>query len=409
MKTWNKIFSRLTFLMAFPGIVIFFNISVYFFVYLFLFSQKLKRYARKIPFKFGLGLVLFMIGSVISIIDIPDGVDNPNFFSSLSVLPNYLYWGLLCLFLLRFRELIKYETFLRAVFWGVSVYIPFWFFRENFLIGGMPLVQRTSPNNLAFLMICYAPLAISYVKSNYSKATLYTYTSLILILMLFLERRAGFLLVGLSIFAIFFIKKITFRHLIRTTFAFGLIFLVIKLPPTENLIKTASYDIHQIIYNLEEVRKTDRSYLTRVAMWEKALEIYKEHPISGVGLINFHRVEVDVPGDFEGARFVIHKKSFNSTSAHNSYASALAEGGLALFLPLVLIILTVFSQIFRHIQSISPNFYPIFYSFTGMIIHYSAIVAYVNVYSWFITGMTMVVLAQHADWKSVASTKHGRA
>lgn len=393
--------------MAFPGIVIFFNISVYFFVYLFFYSKKLGSFARKIPFKFSIGIILFMIGSIISVINVPEGFKNPNFFYSASVLPNYLYWGALCLFLLNYRILIRYETLLKAVFWGVTIYIPFWFFRENFL-ASLPVFQKTSQNNLAFLMICYAPLAITYVKSNYSKLTLFSYIILILSLMLFLERRAGFLLVSLSIFAILFIKKISFKNLMQTAFAAILMYSIINLPFTEKQIKSASPDIHQIIFELDEMQKTDRSYLIRVAMWEKAIELYKKYPLSGVGLINFYRVEVAIPGNFEGAKFVVHK-DYNHMSAHNSYAAALGEGGLSLFVPLILIISTILVSIARNIQSIHPRYYPIFYSYIGMIIHYSAIVAYVNVYSWFITGMTMVVLAQHTDRKNGAlNKKYGR-
>ncbi len=398
MEFWKRQFSRITFLMAFPGIVIFFNISIYFFIGLFYYANNnLKAYSRKIPGGILIWSILFMVGSAISIFNMPDELFNSNFTSSLRVLPNYVYWALMILFFVKYRNLVDYSDFQKAVFWGITIYIPFWFIRENFL-PGVPIVQKTSQNNLAFLMICYGSISLSYIKENKGKLWKWIYFIGILLLMLFLQRRAGFLLVFITGVLTIFVKRITIKYFFSYAMIIVIIFLILKIPITEKFIQGASIEIHQIIYKTGDMRKYDRSYLVRVAMWEKAVYLFKEHPFSGVGLTNFYKSKSKIDGNFEGSEYVL-KKDIDHLSAHNSYAAVLAEGGLILFIPWVMILFTVVLGFLKNINHINPKSYPLFYSFIAMIIHYSAITAYVNVYSWFIIAISAVVLAQTQDQK----------
>ena len=400
IKTWQKTFRRLSFLMAFPGIVIVFNISLYFFLFLVATSSRLhKGIKKRVPLIFKITLSFFLVSAFFSVFGVPTGIGSPSFLRSLSVLPNFIYWVLLCFFLIQYREVVDYLVFEKAIFYGVIVYVPFWFIRENFL-QGMPIVQKTSQNNLAFLMICYSPIALGYAKKAYSRLFFAFISTGVLLLMLYLERRAGFVLVGASVFAIYFIKKLSLKGLFPVFLFAGFLFILGQTNIVRSALDSVSPEIHDLMYELEDVRVSDRSYLTRVAMWEKAKIIIEENPLTGVGLVNFHHSDVVLRGDFEGAQYVINKRDFNRLSAHNSYASALGEGGILLFSALVLLIIVNSIGFIGVLDRLHPQLYPLFYGFIGMIFHFTAIVGYLNVYSWFITAMVMVTLTKVWDAKN---------
>lgn len=394
LTSWNKWFDRFTFFMAFPGIILLVNLSMYFFVGLYLISvQKYRKFARKIKTDIPIWAMLFGLGAAISTFRVPDGFGSGNFKNSITVLPNYIYWASLVVFLNRYRSIINYDNIRKLVFYGVTLYIPFWFLRENFF-QGVAIFQKTAANNLAFLMISYSPMAISYVRSKTSLRYAIPYFIGILVLMLFLGRRAGFALVLITGLLTLFVSSVSFGSLFKYGLTFLSCWLVLKLPIVQGSIENANPRVYQLIYERDEMVAEDRSYLTRVAMFEKGMYLFGQHPISGVGLTNFHHSNAVISGNFEGSQYVINKDEINQLSAHNSYVSAISEGGIVLFIPWIFIMLSIIVRFAVNIQRIEPTYYPLFWGYLGMIFHYTSVVGYVNVYSWFIIAICGVVLSR---------------
>lgn len=383
--------------MAFPGILLVVNISFYFIAGLYFKTlRSYKKFSRKLNTGIPFWALLFAVGSIISVLNIPGGWGSANFRLSLSALPNYIYWSLIIVFLNRYRGIIDYQKVKKYIFLGTTLYIPFYFLRENFLTG-IPIFQKTSPNNLAFLMVCYSSVSISYVKANKSMFYTLLYFAGILALMLFLGRRAGFALVLISGLLTILVNKVNLKKAVFYGFGLFTLILISQLPFVEGLVKSANPRIYQLAYQREQLIQEDRSYLTRVAMAEKGIYLFKNYPVSGVGIINFHRTEGVIGGDFTGSRYVVNKAEINELSAHNSYISVLSEGGLVLFIPWIMILLSVLIKFIVNIKKIEHEYYPLFWGFFGMIIHYSSIVGYVNVYSWFLLALCCVILGRKGE------------
>lgn len=399
LKYWKKLNSWVAFLMAFPGIVIFVNLGFYFFVALFFKTKSsLGLFELKLKTAIPLWTSLFGLGALLSVINIPNGLQNENFSFALSALPNYLYWVALVLFYINYRSIVDFEIFQKFVFYGVTSYVPFWLIRENYL-PEIPIFQQSSQNNLAFLMISYSSIALSFCRKRFGLISSILYLIGILLVMFYLGRRAGFVLVLISGLFTLFIDKVEFSAIIKYLIILISFLGILKLNFVSDIIQSNSPRIYQLIYESDEMANEDRSYLTRVAMVEKGMYLFKENPLTGVGLTNFHRTKGVIEGNFEGAEYVINKRTINELSAHNSYISALSEGGLFLFIPWIMLLITIIIKFILNINRIDSKYYPLFWGFFAMIGHYSSIVGYVNVYSWYIIAMCSVILIRTNDNK----------
>jgi hypothetical protein len=66
--------------MAFPGIILLVNISMYFFIALFFkATQKYQQFARRLKTDIPIWAILFAVGAAISVIRVPDGWGSENF------------------------------------------------------------------------------------------------------------------------------------------------------------------------------------------------------------------------------------------------------------------------------------------------------------------------------------------
>ena len=162
----------------------------------------------------------------------------------------------------------------------------------------------------------------------------------------------------------------------------------------KNTIESSSPRIYQLIYESDEMVEQDQSYLFRIAMIEKGLNLFEKYPLTGVGLFNFSNTEGEIEGNFEGAQLIINKDELQSLGAHNSYIAVLSEGGLFMFVPFILLLVTVILKFGFNIYQINFKNYPIFWGCFGMYVHFSSGTGYVNVYSWFMIAICAVVLTR---------------
>jgi O-antigen ligase len=178
-----------------------------------------------------------------------------------------------------------------------------------------------------------------------------------------------------------------------------------NLEIVEQFIFSTNDRVYGFLYDNKNQLLEDRSFLTRKLMIEKALLIFQDHPMTGIGLNNFIGYEVDFIGDFEGSQYVVTKADMNYKSAHNSYASFLAEGGLLLIIPVILLILyNVYHFILKY-SSRNHLFNSFYFSFFAMCIHLYYISALVNVYTWFMIGLVSSISALLNDDTRVSKFK----
>ncbi len=328
--------------------------------------------------------ICFMVGAIISTIYSIDPLN------SIKVLPNYIYWGGLIIFLSSHAKNLNFELIANASFKG-SITITLYYYLQGYL-PDIPILAYVSQNGYAFSMICFTPLFTAHILKSKGKKYALFFLIIAGIIQLTEGRRAGFILVlagGFSTiyFSIFNIKKIIII-LLSVISSMG----ILSLNIVENILKNANERIYGLIYKSNEIRTNDDSYLTRIAMIKKGQSIYNERPYVGVGLNNFSKFEAKIRTDFIGAELVLKKDTINKTSAHNSYVSLLGEGGLFLLVPFIVLILIVFLLLLYNFNELTLIHRSVFFGFILMLIHLYFISALLNIFAWFLIGLTTAVI-----------------
>lgn len=377
---------------AYPNWVLVQNIS--FFILLLFYRTASKHYVRGFTVRSIMSVVatLVFIGATCSVIGGGIKYGEEYFYHSLKLLPNYLYWATTVIFIGNLGlSMLKLQDIYKSFFWGlISLVITF--FLLNPLLSIFPFYNASSDNSFAFLLILFSPMATAYV--HYSKKNL-TYTiAFILFVTLsgFLSgSRSGSLLTlaGSTL-------TLVLETWVKTLVTFFLVLFILIAAPyiKENqAVKKSILNLNErtyhLIYETEETLNTDFSYLTRLAMVEKGLELFEQNTFTGVGIGNFGKTNVDLDFNFEGGELIAHKDEILETgvSAHNSYISFLAEGGLLLFIPFVFLMFYPIFYFVTHFNSIETFEKAIFISIIFMCIHSWFISSMLNVFGWFVLGI----------------------
>jgi O-antigen ligase len=363
------------------------NISMFVFVpiLLFVFTRWGKLMLRPNSYP-KLCLYVFMFGALASTVNNLALGNTGRVSSSLAVLPNYIYW---CVIVFVFSTLatkhqINYEKLFGAISIGVFLAIFYVFVLQPYLPDNM-FLKYFGPNNLAFLLICLTPHCILWLKKK-SAVSAIAVLAIILAIQLLEGRRAGFILVlagGFLAYNARLVKLSGITDLLRGAAILASMLLVLQLPYTEKIISQASPRVAAIIYSGTETLDDDRSYLTRLAMIEKGLALFRESPLFGAGLNTFTSLQQEIEGDFEGSQFVVHKDIYSGTSSHNSYINILAEGGLFLFIPTIALFCILIVRSILSLSRFSEHERVLFISVTMMLIHMSVTNGIVNSLAWF--------------------------
>jgi O-antigen ligase len=146
--------------------------------------------------------------------------------------------------------------------------------------------------------------------------------------------------------------------------------------------------------------ETDKSYLIRQLMNQKALRLFKESPIIGVGTARF-RIE-SIPLEIPQVLSYAPQAHFDRKSAHNSFLGFLAENGLLASIPLALLLSILSMQGIRaQNYFIHQNNYwalAVFTSFLQMSIHMWGINALANTVCWFVYGMVVAMIVMRKNF-----------
>jgi O-antigen ligase len=395
----NKILTRIkkrlnwvTYFMAFPFWTIYQNVS--FFIVIGLYATTGKLYGRllRVNSLVSFSAYLLIIGAVSSCINAGINQAYENFEFSITVLPNYIYWGVLVVFLGNVVfNLTNTFTLYKYVFLGyISSIITYYFLTPIF--DPIPFYRNLSTNNFAFILIIFSPIATAYFQKKYNN-TLYT---LIFILVITLagflsgSRSASLLAGGGGLLVISINNWVKIMSVLFLGF-FGYIALpqVIENPGVKKAIFQLNERTYDLLYSTEETFATDRSYLTRVAMINKGLNLFEKNPIAGIGIGNFQRTHEDIDFSFEGGEFLEsrYENLENRISAHNSYISFLSEGGLLMFIPMLFLMFYPIIYFLINFNNIKQYDKAIFVSIIFMCVHAYFIVGMVNVYAWFLIGI----------------------
>lgn len=386
-KKWNGLLFWYAFFMTFPVVTIVQNISIYvFLIMIFFILRYVKRPLITLNNFTQWAALFFAIGAIVSVYNAPNNEIFNATNRGLAVLPNYLYWSIIIIIFVSQRELLDFQLIYKALLWGIIASIIYFLFFERVLTRTM-IFNPLGDNSFSFLLICYSPVCIWLLHKKKGVKWSIGFLIILITIQLFEGRRAGTFLVFLSGLATIFINQVTWKKLMWGIFAIFIGIAFTSSPIFEKILFNSNKRIYELIYKTEEVKKTDRSYLFRIAMVKKGLTIYNNHKFSGIGLNNFKNFSVEVPDDFEGAQYVIYKKNFNKLSSHNSYINILAEGGLVLFIPFIVILAYNILFFFLNFPKVDDIYKPIYIGLIGMSIHLYFIAAIVNVYAWFLIAM----------------------
>jgi len=387
-RKWERLLFSFSFFMSFPSVLVFGqNISVFIFCWMVLFLLQYSKSPLLTLRKPLQWLALcFGVGAILSVINIPEVAASDSLERALAVLPNYLYWCTLIILLVTHRQLINIKVVYKAIFWGlVSSVIYYLFFQGTLSV--LPIFNKQSPNTLSFILICYTPIALYYLQEQKGKTWAFLFLLTLVYILLIDGRRAGMVLVLLGGLAVLYADRLNWKRLIVTAVIVPIGIAGIYTSPVEGFMLQSSERIHEMIYQTDKIRTEDRSYLTRVAMVKKGLAIFEDNPYTGIGLNNFTNFSIDFDHSFEGAKYVIHKENLQTKSAHNSYIGILAEGGLMLLMPLLLILGSLILYFLLNFNLINRFERPVYVGILAMSVHLYFISDIVNVFAWFLIGL----------------------
>ncbi len=384
-----------SFFMAFPLIVPFFNISFYLFPFLLILYKKKYGYifiAKNLLFAI---VAFFIIGVIINLFSVLLHNSTESFFRTLRVVPNYIYWSFIVLFFYSHRNHINFSIISRGVFYGLFFSTLFFFYIKPFKLHQViPLINRLSQNSFAFLLICFSATAIYYIKKRYNLFNAIIVFFILAFIGFISGSRSSSVLVLTSGAITLFLNKISYKKLVTySIISIVSIFIIFQT----DIVKTAIYNLnprtYDLIYELGNTFESDYSFLARMVQVEKGIRIFQNEPITGIGLNNFSYFDdVELDGMFEGTDNLVKKINIANLSAHNSYVSILAEGGLVLAIPFFSLLLFILIKGFSSLSKLSSLQITVFVSFIVMMIHLWFISAILNVYAWFLIAVTMALL-----------------
>jgi O-antigen ligase len=391
----QRYFYWYTFLMVFPTILLLFNVSVYLFIFVwqsfkdkYKFNLSLKPVESKI-------ILFFLIGTTVSLFDIwtlNQGWDRVEL--GLRVLPNYIYWTVLLIFLIRHFQHIDLSLVTKATFFGMVLTLLYFFVPIFRYLDKLDIFKGLPQNAVSFLMLSYVPLALVFVRKNFGMTAFVLAGVIFSALALQTGSRSGAILVtaGCLMMLIYFSKS----NLVWSMLLLAAVFVIVATTAKQSLeaaIQKLTPRTHTLIYDRDRVLSSDPSYLSRVAILRKGAAIFEESRWTGVGINNFTQYKTDISYNFAGGDLIEHDdKYIQRASAHNSYLSILAETGLLGFIPFILFLLLITFKLLRNL--IRVGFDPIgaalLTGLTCMLVHLYFISAILNVFTWFFFGLVCV-------------------
>jgi O-antigen ligase len=396
MKRLNKVLYNYVYFNAFPVIIIVQNLSVFFFPFLIMEFFKKKNLFFKKNNIIDYAVILFAIGAVLSVLSSINSPQEDSFTKGIAVLPNYIYWSLLILVFSYNAKNIDYQVVYKAVFWGVISTVVYFYTISDILGNNTILFKGLQQNIFSFIIICFAPMAVYFGKEKWGKPRAIVLAILLVLAGTLSGSRSGSVLTLVTTFLTLYSERLSIPRVIGIVSATLIGLVLLNLPIIKSTILQLNERTYNIIYEREETLATDQSYLVRLAQVEKGVGLFEENPYFGIGLNNFNSRHYDIEGDFEGFDQLKGVEELDQLSSHNSYVNVLAEGGVFLFVPFILMLISFFVYFIYNFKRIPDYQKPFFWGILGMSIHFYFIFAIVNVFSWMLMAFAASAIKRNS-------------
>lgn len=287
----------------------------------------------------------------------------------------YSVWGTFCLVLCRWFE---------GVVWGK--------------VGAWTDLRIISQNNYAFVFSTFGPMFISiFLMSKGRKKLFYGLMTVALWGAIFINgSRSGWITVSLAIIGFigmrFIVSPFSVKTIARILIAI-IVIIIISFISFKYMPQTAKESFMSRFSTMEDL-DTDKSYQIRVLMRQKAMKIFKEHPVFGCGPARFKKTEVylDIPKVLSYGG----QETFMYRSAHNSFMQFLAETGFVGNVPFYFFIIFLALKGFHasvQLARINVNWpMGIYISFLTMSVHMWTISGLTNTHVWMMYGLVAAII-----------------
>lgn len=306
-----------------------------------------------------------------------------NFKISLGGLEDYLI--VVLLFYMIINNIEDLEMVKKLFFLGILSIIlsSFYAFFYQKLYLGMDRINSTfMALDFGALLLIYAIFIITYLLFNKNKLSinilLILSLTLIILTLIFNKSRGAWLGFMVGTFLSFWFNK---KKLILIFFV--LLLLSVFFMP---------YSIQQRIISITDL-KNNKSNTTRLSLWKSSLIMFKDHPITGIGINNFketYSLEYKQP-DIEVF-----------SHAHNTFLNFLSETGLIGFFSIIYLFIRILKYLYIGFKKSEDEFSKLFIcgtmsSFVGTFIiqgmtESNFLKSVVGRTIWFLLGLSVVIV-----------------
>lgn len=248
------------------------------------------------------------------------------------------------------------------------------------------LTQILQQNSVAYSVVLFAPLGIYCIKKKWIKLIV----AVSLLFLIFLNgSRSGALIFSVQILLIFifaFSKKRIKQNLILSVFVLLITTNYTTLRFLGDKIYPYNPSLGILLSETEYILHNDMSWLQRRAQVQKGKQIFKEHPIIGIGYNKFIDYNINIDeSKVETDRIL---RDIDNRSAHNTYINWLSETGIIGFTVMILFFLSIFISYWRSLKKITNSFEAyLFISMLGMLIYFYSISAHLGTSTWIMYGL----------------------
>lgn len=291
-----------------------------------------------------------------------------------------VYWFLLAVFVYNTYEHLDKILLSKVVFIAAILFVS------------LDLIFNfNSQNGIAFTVIIMGPLGYFFPKKYFHKLI---YVLLLMFLMLLNGSRTGAVLVFVQtiLFLLLFTPRLS-RY--AKTLLFTILILAVNLNITPvrvavgKMISPVNERVGELLINSDKVFRNDMSWLQRRAQVNKGKQIFKLHPVLGIGIFNFSRYDIDIDvSNIDTDRKMI--RNIDNRSAHNSYVAILSETGFLGFSAIILMFASALWPFIRKLNLIGGTFEGcIFISTIGMLVYFYTISSFFGTSSWIMYGLIL--------------------
>lgn len=367
------------------------SVTFYFFLAIILQFSKRQYKIFKIQSKTEKLLLLFLLICFISILFAEDTFRDRTILDDVKLLIRFAYWGLLALFLKTWLYHFDIYKLSQYFFYGLSCFCLFFITLNS-------RFSFVTQNDFSYTLVVCVPFALFYTFSRFNYLINIVMSFVFLYLAYISHSRTGFVLVLGEVLLFLFYALSNFKRFVLHCFLFFIPIVMLEVVEFQNiktmavgLIGKDNSDLARLIENPMAVNNRDKSWLTRKLMVQKGLKIFREHPITGIGLGRFAYYEADL---YLFSKWLNNSiTEYNSKSGHNVYIVILAESGIFAFIAFILIQIQVLGKGAKHLIMKKPKEKFFFLlAFLGMSIYFYVISALTSTITWFVIGAGMATL-----------------